>query len=111
MLRTMDEVQAMMSLNSTTDSRGNHKLTEKGKRYEQFYFLLRLDCPMDTEAFIDREMERVRARLNASERQENEFREDCTSKEQDKEKMAALEKRTAELREDYMLLAWFRNGQ
>lgn len=111
MLRTMDEVQAMMSLNSTTDSRGNSKLTKKGKRYEQFYFLLRLDFPMDTEAFIDREMERVRERLRASERQENEFREDCTSKEQDKEKMAALEKRTAELREDYMLLAWFRNGQ
>lgn len=111
MLRTMDEVQAMMSLNSTTDSRGNHKLTKKGKRYEQFYFLLRLDCPMDTEAFIDREMERVRARLNASERQENEFREDCTSKEQDKEKMAALEKRTAELSDDFGLLQWFLNEE
>jgi hypothetical protein len=107
----MEDVQAMMSLNSTTDDMGRHHLTKKGKRYEQFYYLLRLDCPMDTEAFIDREIERVRERLRASERQENEFREDCTSKKQDKEKMAALEKRTAELREDYMLLAWFRNGQ
>jgi hypothetical protein len=107
----MEDVQAMMSLNSTTDDMGRHHLTKKGKRYEQFYYLLRLDCPMDTEAFIDRELERVRARLNASERQENEFREYCTGKKQDKEKMVALEKRTAELREDYMLLAWFRNGQ
>ena len=111
MLRTMDEVQAMMSLNSTTDSRGNHKLTKKGKRYEQFYYLLRLDCPMDTEAFIDREMERTRTRLRASKKQEDEFREYCTGQKWENEKLKDLEKRTAELREDYMLLAWFRNGQ
>lgn len=111
MLRTMDEVQAMMSLNSTTDSRGNSKLTKKGKRYEQFYFLLRLDCPMDTEAFIDREMERTRTRLRASEKQEEEFRSCCTGQKWEKEKLATLEKRTAELSDDFGLLQWFLNEE
>lgn len=111
MLRTINEIDAMISVCTKPDGKGKLVRTAMAARYQQFRDLLTMDCGFDVEAFVRREVSRLQEKLLASEKQEEEFRSCCTGQKWEKEKLATLEKRTAELSDDFGLLQWFLNEE
>ena len=59
MLRTINEIDAMISVCTKPDGKDKLVRTARAARYQQFRDLLTMDCGFDVEAFVRREVSRL----------------------------------------------------